>query len=342
MIAYLVIAVVVLAFISLALSIGRGGRFAGLDFAVKAKQAGFSLPEAHVLSEAARAINISDLNSILISPRELDRVICVLMANKSRWSGHEAVHDGTAFMEKVYKLRKQLELDKPRFNSGIKTSRQMAVGQRVRLISPGLGLYGSTLLDNTPSYLMFSYPTGQRLPRSFQWKGKRVSVYFWRRDDAGYVFDSYVIDDLRLRNVPVIYVAHSPSLFRAQKRKSVRSATQLPGRLYLMRQKEGAFERPEREGGLRCQIKDVSEDGFAVLIGGKAAPGLLVKAQFELNGRQIVMSGTVRSADYDSEKNRSVLHVEAVPPSPRTKNAIRAFVYSLDTEFVGIQSESDN
>jgi len=342
MIAYLFAGVVVLAFISLALSVGRGGRFSGLDFNLKAQQAGFSLPEAHVMAEAGKAVGISDLSLILNSPRDLDRVICELMANKSRLSSHERIRDSGAFMEKVYKLRKQLELDQPRFNSGIKTSRQMAVGQRVRLISPGLGLFGSTVLDNTPAYLMLSYPTGHRLPRSFQWKGKKVSLYFWRRDDAGYVFDSYVLDDLRLRNVPVIYVAHSPSLFRAQKRKSVRSATQLPGRLYLLHQQEGAFERPEREGGLRCQIKDVSEDGFAVLIGGKAAPGLLVKAQFELNGRQIVMSGTVRSADYDSEKNRSVLHVEAMPPSPRTKNAIRAFIYSLDGDLFKTQSEEQN
>jgi hypothetical protein len=41
------------------------------------------------------------------------------------------------------------------------------------------------------------------------------------------------------------------------------------------------------------------------------------------------MSGTVRSVDFDAETNRSVLHVEAVTPSPRMRNAIRSFVYNI-------------
>jgi len=37
----------------------------------------------------------------------------------------------------------------------------------------------------------------------------------------------------------------------------------------------------------------------------------------------------VRSLEYDVEKNQSVLHVEAVPPSPRMRNLIRAQVYNV-------------
>ena len=37
----------------------------------------------------------------------------------------------------------------------------------------------------------------------------------------------------------------------------------------------------------------------------------------------------MRSVDYDGEANRSVLHVEAVMPSPRMRNAIRSFVYNI-------------
>jgi hypothetical protein len=37
----------------------------------------------------------------------------------------------------------------------------------------------------------------------------------------------------------------------------------------------------------------------------------------------------VRSVDFNAEANRSVLHVEAVTPSPRMRNAIRSFVYNI-------------
>jgi c-di-GMP-binding flagellar brake protein YcgR len=140
-------------------------------------------------------------------------------------------------------------------------------------------------------------------------------MYFWRREDAGYVFDSYVIDDLRIRNVPVLQVSHSEALLRTQKRKSVRARSKIPAYLYLLKRIEGAYEKPERAPGLRAMVQDLSEDGAAVAIGGKAKPGLQVKLQFGLEERSVVMSGTVRSVDFDAEANRSVLHVRRLSPA---------------------------
>ena len=166
-------------------------------------------------------------------------------------------------------------------------------------------------------------------PKNWVWKGKKVSIYFWRREDAGYVFDSYVLDDLRIRNVPVIQVSHSEALLRTQKRRSVRARSNIPAYLYLLKRIEGAYEKPERAPGLRCLIQDLSEDGASVAIGGKAKPGLHVKLQFTLAARTIIMSGTVRNVDYDAEHNRSVLHIAAVTPSPKTRNALRSYVYNI-------------
>lgn len=335
MIAFLAVCVAVLAVISLAFIARSGRRFSWIEFYLKGRSAGFSLPESKTLAAAAEAAGVGDLTSIFWSTRELDRTIAALIESRRKRSGREGPREGAAFMERVYAFRKKLELDQPRYHNGIRSSRQLGAGQRLRLLSPGLGVFGSTVIDNNSQFLVLSYPSGPRLPRDFLWKGKKLSLYFWRRDDAGYVFDSYVLDDLRIRNVPVIYVAHSESLLRTQKRKSIRSATQLPARLFLLKHLEGAFEKPEQGGGLRCLLKDVSEDGFAVLIGGRAAPGLLLKVQFTLGERQVVMSGTARSVDYDSEKNRSILHIEAVPPSARTRNAIRSYVYSSRAEASG-------
>ena len=40
------------------------------------------------------------------------------------------------------------------------------------------------------------------------------------------------------------------------------------------------------------------------------------------------MSGTVKGFDYWPENNRSLVHVEAVRPSPRIRNLIRSYVYA--------------
>lgn len=318
----LVVLVAVLAVFSLVLLLRDRGRTPIFDFVGKAIAEGFSVMETGRLREAAKAAGLKDLGLLFHSARDLDRVIAVL-------GGVEGgkTREGARLLEKLYALRKRLEFEQPRYLMGIRSSRHLAQGQRLRVLLPGVGVFQSTIVDNNPRYMVLSWPVGMRLPKGFVWKGKKVSVYFWRRDDAGYVFDSYVLDDLRIRDVPVIYVAHSESLLRTQKRKSIRTRATIPAYLYLLKRIEGAFEKPELEPGLRSRLVDLSEDGFALQIGGRAKPGLIVKAQFSVGARQVVMSGTVRSVDFDRATNQSTIHVQAVSPSPRTRNALRSFVY---------------
>jgi c-di-GMP-binding flagellar brake protein YcgR len=312
----------------LGLAMRGSKRYSWFEFYLKAREAGMGLSEARKLREAAVLSGLSDPTNILWSPRDMDKAIAVLGSSLAR-DGKDRSREGILLMDRAYALRKGIEFEQPRFKYGIRSSRQIGAGQRLRVLVHGVGVFAATVIDNHARYIVVSYPIGSRLPKNWVWKGKKVSVYFWRREDAGYVFDSNVIDDLRIRNVPVLQVSHSDALLRTQKRKSVRARSKISAYLYLLKRIEGAYEKPEKTPGLRALVQDLSEDGAAVAIGGKAVPGMQVKLQFGLDERSVVMSGTVRSVDYNSEANRSVLHVEAVTPSPRMRNAIRSFVYNI-------------
>ena len=330
MLVIVLLAVLVLILLSAVLTGALRGakRYSWAEFYLKVKEAGMSMADARQLREAAVLSGLADPTNILWSPRDMDKAIVVLTAALKR-DGRDRGREGVLLMDRVYALRKSLEFEQPRFKYGIRSSRQIGSGQRLRVLVHGVGVFGATVIDNNTRYLVLSYPVGGRLPKGWVWKGKKVSIYFWRREDAGYVFDSYVIDDLMIRNVPVLQVSHSEALLRTQKRKSVRSRSKIPAYLYLLKRIEGAYEKPEHVPGLRAMVQDLSEDGAAVAIGGKAKPGLQVKLQFGLDDKSVVMSGTVRNVDYDAEANRSVLHVEAIQPSPRMRNAIRSFVYNI-------------
>jgi Predicted glycosyltransferase len=328
LIVVLTIIVLVLLVAVLAIALRGAKRYSWIEYYMKTKEAGLSFPDARRLRECAILCGLVDPTNILYSPRDMDRAIAVLTAGLKK-DGKDRSREGVLLMDRVYALRKKVEFEQPRFKYGIKSSRQISAGQRLRVLVHGVGVYGSTVIDNHARYLVLSYPSGGRLPKDWVWKGKKVSIYFWRHEDAGYVFDSYVIDDLRIRNVPVIQVSHSEALLRTQKRRSIRARSKIPAYLYLLKRIEGAYEKPERVPGLRAVVQDLSEDGAAVAIGGKAVVGLQVKLQFGLDERSVVMSGTVRNVDYNAETNRSVLHVEAVTPSPRMRNAIRSFVYNI-------------
>lgn len=328
MLVVLLIVVILLLLASATLMMRGGNRFSPLEFYARGKELGFSFSEAKLIKDTAVLAKIPDPTAVLWSIRELD--LCIkAFTRRFKAEGKERDRAAIRFMEKLYDFRRRLEFDQPKYHVGIRSSRAVRANQKIRILVDGLGVFNSVVIDPNERYLVVSYPTGGRLPPGFQWKGLRVSVYFWRNEDAGYVFDSYVLDDLRIRNIPVLQIGHSEALLRTQKRKSLRMRSRVPAFMYLLRRLEGAYEKPERVPGMKCVLQDLSEDGAAVLIGGKAKVGLMVKLQFYFGDDQVVMSGTVKSAEYDVEKNRSVLHVEAVPPSPRMRNLIRAQVYNV-------------
>jgi hypothetical protein len=201
--------------------------------------------------------------------------------------------------------------------------------QRLKLSTPGMGPFYSIVVENLKRYVAISYPQGQTVPAGFSWKGQQISVYFWRKEDAGYFFSSKVIDDYFERKYPIIHIAHSSNLIRTQKRKSIRVEINNEGMLYPLKNSYDANEILETGRGLKCRVIDISEDGAAILIGGRAKVGLPVKFQFELADNMIIMSGTVKGINYDEASNRSILHIQAFPPTNNMKNRILMYVYNI-------------
>jgi c-di-GMP-binding flagellar brake protein YcgR len=327
----LVIVVSALGLIVLAL-VGLGGdRSPWIRFYARGKASGFTLAELNYLKGISLEIKLQDPLSLFWSDKSLDRAIKRISARK-RAEGAEKENEVLEFMAKLYDFRKRVEFERPKTRYGIKSTRSIAPGTKLRVLVERLGVYNSTAFQNTQQALIISLPTGRRLPEGFKWTGKRLSVYFWRAEDAGYVFDTYVMQEGTDGRVPVIHVGHTDTLFRTQKRRSIRAKSRIPAFLYVLKRIEGAYEKPERVPGMKCVVEDISEDGAAVFIGGRAKPMMNLKLQFKLGDVQVVMSGTAKGVEYDSDKNQSLIHVQAVPPSPRMKNIILSYVYNVFEE----------
>jgi c-di-GMP-binding flagellar brake protein YcgR len=185
------------------------------------------------------------------------------------------------------------------------------------------------------------------------WNGQRISVYFWREDDAGYVFDSDVQDEVFSKGLSSLKIVHGNSLFRTQKRKSVRLKLHKAAFLYLVGEDDPP-DKIETVPGIKCFLEDLSDGGCAISVGGKANVGLRLKVQFVLDNSPIGMIGTVRSIDHNEAANRSVLHVEADRLTPENRNKIMGEVFGmlpedeeedlpfrlLDDEAAGVNEES--
>jgi c-di-GMP-binding flagellar brake protein YcgR len=246
-----------------------------------------------------------------------------------RAEGSEESPQNQEFLSKLFDFRRRVEFDQPKYRLGLSSTRGIAPGQTFKIVLEGGGVYIAKLIENNKRHLAITYPRGNSLPPGFSWRDQPIKLYFWRQEDAGYFFESKVIGDYLDRQVPILHIAHSDELIRTQKRRSVRRDAGVGARLFPLRSIDQANERVNVAGGYRCKLMDISEDGAAVAIGGRAKAGLPVKIQTELNNEKVVMSGTIKSVNYKQKNNASVLHIEAEAPSVPMRVKILTYVYRL-------------
>jgi c-di-GMP-binding flagellar brake protein YcgR len=305
-----------------------GGRFPWLQFYLRGRESGFAFREINLIRRVAVEARLEDPTALFWSVKQLDRAVKAFII-KYRSRGEEDSPEYHLLLAKLFELRKKVEFDLPKYKLGVKSSRKLLKGQVLRITLPGAGPFASKLIENLVRYMAIEYPRGPRLPDGFSWKAQKIGVYLWRAEDAGYYFQTRVIDDYSDRKYPILHVAHTDNLARTQKRQDVRVETDLQAELFPLRSIAESNETPETGRGLRCRAVDLSEGGIAVLIGGKAKVGLPVKIQFALGDTAVVMSGVVKGLNYDQKKNRSLLHVQASQPSTTMANRILIYVFNL-------------
>jgi c-di-GMP-binding flagellar brake protein YcgR len=292
-----------------------------LQFRSQGKAAGFSSAEIRRLKAVVEQSGKLYPLSLFQSPELMDYCIRSLLRTMRVNGDNSPARQN--FMERLYEHRKKIEAHGTK--QGLGSSRKIEVGQNLRVVSDS-AIYRSQVIKNTDQHILASRPVNPESRSAPVWLGRKISVYFWKEEDAGYVFDSEVLDEVRVRGFAAIQIRHSDALFRTQKRRSLRVKTHKSAYLYLLND-TALSNTLENKAGLKCFVEDLSDTGCAVTIGGRAGKGLRVKLQFELNKKPFNMSGTVRSADYNEATNRSLLHIEADPLSQEAKNAIFAEMF---------------
>ena len=294
---------------------------------------GFTAKEMEGLRRIAVQCGFAETAPVLSSQEQLDMCVRMLVQN-AKSAGKENDQGMQAFLSKLYDYRKKIEIDKPQRKS-ISNSRQISNGQPLQIFVANVGVFKSQIVKNTSGYMTISRPVNRENVSVKEWRNKKISIYFWREGDAGYVFDAEVTDEVYSLGILSLKISHSFSLSRIQKRKSVRVKMNTPAFLYLVSEGE-AYHKIETAPGLKCILEDLSDTGCAVTVGGKASDGLRVKVQFELNNAALCISGTVRSTIHREDTKRSVLHVEADPLPTDVRNRILGKVFGTMEDYDGM------
>lgn len=291
----------------------------------------FTWSEISMLWKLGKDTNMSEPLSLFFSVKSLSNCISNIIET-SKKDGTENSPQVQLFLEKLYKLRTKIELatDSKR---GLDSSRTLDNNQKIRIVLKGSGLFASKIINNG-SEIVVSMPLqdGKVKLQPKQWEGKNISVYLWRKGDAGYVFDTKVVHTGLFYGMPVLFLQHSKNILRVQKRKSFRTECHIEAQLYIIKSEVTDYSTVETAPGYRCLIEDISSDGALMRIGGKGVANVQMKIQFELEGTLIIMYAVVRSVEYNATNNQSRLHMECIHLEPAMRNAILTFVYKIIPE----------
>ena len=320
--------VLILAGIYIYLRAAGKGSFPWIQFYTKGKESGFNFREINLIRRVAVETKLENPTALFWSIKQLDRSVKEIIL-KIRAKDLVDDADSNDLLQKLFELRKRVEFDLPRYKLGLKSTREIAARQRVKVTMPGSGPFLAMVIENRQRYFALSAPRGGKLPDGFTWKGQQIGIHFWRAEDAGYFVKTKVLEDYIDQKYPIIHVAHSDDLARVQKRRSVRIAMNHAATVYPLDSIHSANEVIEQTRGLKCRIRDLSEDGAAIMVGGRTKAGMPLKLQMNLSDLPIVMCGVVRGVNYDGNKNVSLLHIQSVPLSASTKNHILTYVYNL-------------
>jgi c-di-GMP-binding flagellar brake protein YcgR len=289
---------------------------------------GFSFGQILLLGRVGKETGLEDLAELYWSVGALDSCTAEIV-RRAKFTGNENDANTQKLLSMLYSYRTKIALEQSQKRIGVESSRDIVAGQRIRVLLRGIGVFSSKIVRSTQKDLIIDYPYNPKISAtSIDWKGKVLSIYFWRKDDAGYVFDTAVLPD-QFSDKGSLHLAHAAKLVRSQKRKSIRAKCSIYAQLYLFKPGMEPDTALEPEPGMKCLLEDVSEDGAMIVIGGKAVKDMKIKLQFMVLDVLIIMAGTVRAVEYNKETNQSRIHFECGTLNPRMRNAVLTFVYNV-------------
>ncbi|MBP5358256.1 MAG: PilZ domain-containing protein [Treponema sp.] len=296
----------------------------------------FKLSEINTLWKLAKKTKLEEPISLFLSTNVLNDCIAQIIA-EAKNNNTENSYQTQQFLSKLYKYRTRITLDHEG-KKGLEDTRSLDVGQRLRIILPGKGVFASVVLNNGREIVVSLPRQEDKKNKRFtvlegeMWEDHHISVYFWRKGDAGYAFDTEVFSAGVFQGQDCLFLRHSNKLDRAQKRQSVRCVCNIYAQMYMIKSEVVDYNAVDTEEGYRCLLEDISEDGAMIRIGGIGKANARIKLQFELQDTFIMMYGIIRAVEYNKVIDQSRLHFECTHIDPTMKNAILTYVYNVIPE----------
>ncbi|MDD7612531.1 MAG: PilZ domain-containing protein [Spirochaetales bacterium] len=325
---YTVIAVIVISLFLLILAFVYSVYKMKIKFFITGMDAGFSMSDTHLLWNVSQICELDEPTTLFFSLPALTKCMSQITNQASADNQIDSPKYQT-LLSKLFAYRTKIQNESDN-KKGLTSTETLESGQRLRIILPGKGVFASQVINNGKMLIITIPKKNDMITISAEeWVGKVINVYFWRKGDAQYVFDTAVMQTGIYLGKSTLYIKHSYNLTRTQKRRSVRAKCEIYANLFFVKKSDNNEQIIESKNGFRCLLEDISESGALIKIGGKGRENIKIKLQFSIQNKLIIMNGIVRKVEYNIEKNQSLLHFECTQIEQSMKNEILAYVYNM-------------
>lgn len=310
---------------------GGGKRFPVYEFYSRGRKEGFTFKEIGFIKKIAVQNKLEKPQSIFWSTRQLDR--CLRPAiSKINADEEMAPAYKLRMINKLLELRKKAEFNLPRYQKRIRDTNALLPRQKLLIRDKTYGTFISWVVENNRRFLVISQPRGQKASQNLNWTGRKISVDFWRQEDAGYSFDTKVQEQITHEEYPLLYLQHSTKLARTQKRSSVRVETNIRARFFpvVYSSAEGSKKAFISKKGHSARIMDLSETGCAMIAGRGMKKNDRFKIDFFITEeKRIIALGVIVNISKTGDERVRRYHILFTKIGHQSQNNILLYIYNI-------------
>lgn len=310
---------------------GWKNRFPWYEFYSKGKKEGFTFNEISFLRKISVQNKLEKPQSIFWSTRQLDR--CLKPAiQKINVDDDMDPDDKLSRITKLLSLRTKAEFSLPKYQKRIRDTTALLPKQKLIIREKEYGAFFSWVIEINRKNLVVTQPAGQKGWETLNWVSKKIDVYFWRKDDAGYEIETKVQDQITHEEYPLLYLAHSSHLKRVQKRKSIRIETYIPTQFntIVYSTVDGVNKAFLSKRFHTGRIIDLSEGGCCMLAGSLLKKNDKIKLDFLLTEeKRIVAIGIIVNVLKTGDERVKKYNVMFVKIDRMARNNILLYVYNI-------------
>ena len=330
---FIIISIIIFIIIVIVILRFRGGknRFPFYEFYSKGRKEGFTFKEIGFLKKIAIQNKLEKPQSIFWSTKQLDR--CLKPAIEKLNADEEIDPKNKVVMiNKLLELRKKAEFNLPKYKKRVRDTTALLPRQKLIIKESVYGTFVSWVIEINRKSIVVTQPSGQKGWETLDWRSKKVEVSFWRQDDAGYIFETKVQEQITHEEYPLLYLSHTNNLRRTQARKSVRVDTSIPVRFspVVYSTVEGVKKPFISKKIYAGRIIDLSESGCCMIAGRMLKKNDRIKLDFSITReKRVVVLGLIVNVSGTGDERVKKYHITFVRINSNYKNNIALWVYNI-------------